>query len=179
MKAIQMSHDYNLRPYILNIGGGFPIRLHDRVPHIKEIANIIKKHIQKWDKKGLGITEFSAEPGRFLIATAGILETKIIGMIYKKHKLWVYLSGGLFSGMFEVINGTIKYPIRSDKKAKLKRAILCGPTCDGLDILYETYVPDPELGDKLYFLHTGGYTHVYASNFNGLNDPIIEIKENL
>ena len=179
IRAIQMSHAYGLRPHILNVGGGFPIQFNSDIPSIKEISYIIKMHTEKWNQRGLGITQFAAEPGRYLISPAGILETEIIGTVKKNNKYWVYLSSGLFSGMLESINERIRYPIKSNKTAKLKDVILCGPTCDSLDILYKALIPDPVVGDKLYFLNTGGYTHVYASNFNGFNHPAIEVRENL
>ena len=177
-QAIQMSRSYGLRPHILNIGGGVPIQLYGKVPSINEISDIVKTHTKKWEQKGLGITQFAVEPGRYLVAPAGILETKIIGTVKRNNKHWVYLSSGLFSGMLETINGSIRYPIKSNKTAKLKNVVLCGPTCDSLDILYEASIPDPMVGDKLYFLNTGGYTNVYSSGFNGFNGPVIEVKRN-
>ena len=177
MKAIQMSHTYGFKPYILNVGGGFPIRLMDSVPSIKEISDTIRTHLNQWEQKDLGITQFAAEPGRYLIAPAGTLETEIIGVAKRKNKQYVYLNCGLFSGMLETIHERIQYPIRSEKAANLKKVLLCGPTCDGLDILYETRIPEPNVGDKLYFLHTGGYTNVYSSNFNGFNSPVVQVKE--
>jgi ornithine decarboxylase len=88
---------------------------------------------------------------------------------------WVYLDAGLFNGLIETINESIKYPIvtsKDDPNSKEAKVIIAGPTCDSMDILYEDYkywLPlDLTIGDKVYFLSAGAYTASYASVcFNG------------
>ncbi|MBT3371257.1 MAG: hypothetical protein HOA08_06750 [Rhodospirillaceae bacterium] len=55
-------------------------------------------------------------------------------------------------------------------------AVLAGPTCDSVDILYQPdgyEMPlDLAIGDRVRFLSTGAYTTTYASvGFNGF-DPL-------
>ena len=73
------------------------------------------------------------------------------------------------------MNESIKYPIITDKDEECKKygeAIVAGPTCDSMDIMYEDYrcsLPiNLKQGDRVYFLSTGAYTSSYASvEFNG------------
>ena len=171
-RAIQLSHHYGLKPNSINIGGGFPIKYDKDIPHLQEIYQKIYRHIQLWNKEKLGITQFLAEPGRRLVGPAGILKSSIIGISRKEDTQWVHLDSGLFSGMMETIYGNIRYPILSAKKGgKLQKVHLCGPTCDGLDVLYEAMIPQPEVGDELHFHNTGAYTNVYSTHFNGFQPP--------
>ena len=170
-RSIQLSHSYGLRPRSVNIGGGFPIQHKKGVPELKDIHQIIQRHTQTWEKEKLGIRELIMEPGRFLVGTSGTLKTTIIGVSKRNGVQWVYLDCGLFSGMMETIHGSIEYPIISTGEGELEKVQLCGPTCDGLDILYEARIPRPRLGDHLYFANAGAYTNVYGTRFNGFRPP--------
>ena len=174
-RSIQMSHNYALEPFAINIGGGFPIKYNRIVPNLQDIYNKINQHLQIWKKKKLGIHEFLTEPGRYLVGSSGVLETTIIGISQKRDKCWVHLDSGFFSGMMETIHGSIQYPTLSTRKAQLQKVHLCGPTCDGLDILYEVEIPKPKVGDQLYFKNTGAYTNVYSTHFNGFCPPKVEV----
>ncbi len=179
-RAIQLSHRYGLKPDSINIGGGFPIKYDKDIPHLQEIHQVVYRNIQLWNKEELGITQFLAEPGRCLVGPAGILKSTIIGISQKEDTKWVYIDSGLFSGMMETIYGNIRYPILSAKGGgELQKVHLCGPTCDGLDVLYETMIPQPEVGDELHFHNAGAYTNVYSTHFNGFEPPkVFFLEEN-
>ncbi|MDQ7081622.1 MAG: hypothetical protein Q9N34_00415 [Aquificota bacterium] len=38
-------------------------------------------------------------------------------------------------------------------------------------IARQVYLPEPEIGDRVYILSAGAYTTVYASEFNGFPKP--------
>ena len=86
---------------------------------------------------------------------------------------WVYIDAGKFNGLIETIDESIKYPVITEKDGgKEGLTIIAGPTCDSMDIMYETEkyrLPvDLKQGDKIYWLSTGAYTSTYASvAFNG------------
>lgn len=171
--AFMMAREFGLNPHILNIGGGFPTYLGREVPNVKEIAEIIFEQIAIWQKKGLQLSEIIAEPGRFISGSAGTLVTRIVGKAERDNGTWVFLDTGVFTGLMETIDG-ITYPVLSNGSGELKKVILCGPSCDSVDTMYETELPDPEEGDLLYLQGAGAYTTVYASNFNGFGGPAIE-----
>jgi len=117
------------------------------------------------------------EPGRYMVGDAGTIVTKII-LISKKSVLnqyeWMYLDCGVYNGLMETLDESIKYPIFTEKEnsAGKKEYIIAGPTCDSLDTLYQNfkYLLPSNLkdGDKLYFLTTGAYTSTYSTiAFNG------------
>ncbi len=156
----------------LNIGGGFPIQLNNKVPTVEQIAKVIYDNIQKWKKydKHISIQNIIAEPGRFIIGSAGVLKANIIGVTIRKKIPWVFLNTGLFSGMMETMEG-IQYPIITNAEGKLYKQVLCGPTCDALDKLYTVKLPIMDVHHNIYFMGTGAYSSVYASEFNGFRGP--------
>ena len=158
---------------MINIGGGFPATyLEPTQPldvYTSEITRFLKEDF------GEELPEIFVEPGRSLTADAGLLVAEVV-LVSKKSKnnlyRWVYLDVGMFGGMIETIGEAIKYPIYFEKDCPAEEIILAGPTCDSMDVMYETYkykMPTSvEPGDRPYVLTTGAYTHSYSSGyFNG------------
>ena len=165
---------------LLNIGGGFPVAYLKAVPDIKNFAKTIQHAIRQYFKK---TPILMMEPGRYLVAEAGILVTETM-LVTRKHEAesrWVYLDVGVFGGLTEAAAEATKYPIFCDKTADSdSEVILAGPTCDGRDILYEHYryeLPDTlALGDRLYLLNAGAYTVSCGSvAYNGFKPIAVSI----
>lgn len=158
---------------MINIGGGFPANYVDPTYSVKEYAEEIQRFIR--EDFGDDLPQIILEPGRSLVADAGVLVSEVINISRKsKNNLyqWVYLDVGKFGGMIETIDESIKFPIYFDKEGLSEEIILAGPTCDSMDIMYEHYkyhMPDTIIpGDKAYIFTTGAYTQSYSSvNFNG------------
>ena len=72
--------------------------------------------------------------------------------------------------MMETIDG-ISYPMLFSSTAEKETAMLCGPSCDSVDKMYEAQIPKAKPGDAVLFLSAGAYTSVYASDFNGFLGP--------
>jgi ornithine decarboxylase len=158
---------------MINIGGGFPANYVDPTLDLEQYASEITRFLK--DDFGDEIPQIILEPGRSLVADAGVIVSEVV-MVSKKSKNniydWVYLDIGKFGGMIETIDESIKFPIFIDKTGMSEEVILAGPTCDSMDILYEHYkyhMPDTLApGDKAYIFTTGAYTQSYSSvNFNG------------
>jgi ornithine decarboxylase len=116
------------------------------------------------------------EPGRYLIADAGLLRTEVL--LIARHgnhdrRRWVYLDAGRYNGLAETQGEAIRYPIRTPHDAGASEpVVLAGPTCDSTDIIYDRAnyaLPlDLAIGDTIDFLSAGAYTASYASvEFNG------------
>ncbi|MDH4263014.1 MAG: type III PLP-dependent enzyme [Spirochaetia bacterium] len=181
-EAALMAETYNLKPEILNIGGGFPINLGRDVPTVKDIANVVYKAINDLEKKGIVFEKFYAEPGRFISGSAGTLCTRVIGVgdrdIKGQSEKWVFLDTGVFSGLMETIDG-ITYPLYSNGSGEIERVMLCGPSCDGADKMFKAFLPSPKVGDIIYMYGTGAYTMSYSSNFNGIEPPSVSFVDKI
>lgn len=175
--ALQIAKEYNLNPQSLNIGGGFPIELAQQIPAIDEIAAVLNQELARWQEQGYSPQEIFAEPGRFISGSAGWLVAKVIGIAERDLKgnrtKWVYLDVGVFNGMMETIDG-FEYPIYSSGSGAYEKVLLCGPSCDSVDKMFEVFLPTPKVNDILIFVGAGAYTTVYASNFNGFAMPQTE-----
>ncbi len=158
---------------MINIGGGFPANYVDPTFSVNEYAEEILRFIR--EDFGDNLPEIILEPGRSLVADAGIIVSEVVNISRKsKNNLyqWVYLDVGKFGGMIETIDESIKFPIWFPREGLAEEIILAGPTCDSMDILYEHYryhMPEGvQPGDKVYIFTTGAYTQSYSSvNFNG------------
>ncbi len=158
---------------MINIGGGFPASYVDPTFDVEEYITEIMRFIE--EDFGDNIPDIILEPGRSLVAGAGLLVSEIVNIARKsKNNIyqWVYLDVGKFNGLIETIDESIKFPIYFEREGLADEIILAGPTCDSMDILYEHYkyhMPEGTLpGDRVYIFTTGAYTQSYSSvNFNG------------
>jgi ornithine decarboxylase len=168
---------------VLNVGGGFPGIYQKRMPAISRYGEAITESLRRhFDPLYHGwLPRVIAEPGRYLVADAGVLRTEVVLVSRKREsddKRWVYVDCGKFGGLAETLDESIRYRIRTPHDQAVENGapdgavILAGPTCDSADVLYERtdYRMSIALaeGDKLDFLSTGAYTTTYASvAFNG------------
>ncbi len=165
------THDIKLRQ--INMGGGFPAayvnRTHEISHYCKEITHFLKEDF------GDDMPEIMLEPGRSMVGESGVIVSEVV-LISRKSRYglhrWVYTDIGVFGGLIETLGESIRYPIYTERQGKPEEAVIAGPTCDSMDILYEdNKVPLPmslEPGDRLYWMSTGAYTTSYSSiAFNG------------
>ena len=161
---------------LINLGGGFPAHYLQPTHELEVYANEITRRLD--EDFGDNLPEIIIEPGRSLVADAGVIVTEVV-MISKKSVLnqheWLYIDCGKYNGLSETIDEAVKFPIFLEKQSSVKERkefILAGPTCDSMDILYQDYKysfpADLKEGDRLYFFTTGAYTTTYSSiEFNG------------
>ncbi len=169
-----LEDEEGIRLSMINMGGGFPAHYIQPTNELKEYASEITRYLQ--DDFGDDIPMIILEPGRSLVGDSGILTSEVV-LISRKNNTalerWVYIDAGKFNGLIETIEESIKYPVITEKDGgKEGLTIIAGPTCDSMDIMYETEkyrLPvDLKQGDKIYWLSTGAYTSTYASvAFNG------------
>ncbi len=157
----------------VNMGGGLPGDYIEKSQSIETYAEGISHYLEENFTEGM--PEIIIEPGRYIVADAGIIVSEVV-LSAKKSKTslerWVFSDVGKFNGLMESLNEAIKYPIFCEAKGELEEVIIAGPTCDSMDTIYEDYKyefpADLKPGDRLYWLSTGAYTASYCSvEFNG------------
>jgi len=158
---------------MLNIGGGIPARYTRESLSVKEIADYVKGLLNKYF--GMKTLELQMEPGRGLVAEAGILVTSVVGKAERfKGEKWIYIDGGVFHGLAETLGG-IRYsfylPDREERE--LEFFTVGGISCDSMDIVGQKIALPKgiDVGDRILILTAGAYTTVYASSFNGFPPP--------
>jgi ornithine decarboxylase len=162
----------NLR--MMNLGGGFPTRYRDDVPEIDQFGDAIMTAMT--EHFGNNLPEMVIEPGRFVVGDAGLVSAEVV-LVCRREPAdpvrWVYLDIGRFGGLAETEGEAIRYRITTDHDGSATGPVaIAGPTCDGVDIMYEksNYRLPLALtsGDKVALLSAGAYVTTYASQgFNG------------
>jgi ornithine decarboxylase len=170
--------DAGVNVRMVNLGGGFPVRYRDEVPEIEAFGDAIMGAMVK--AFGNALPEMLIEPGRFIVGDAGVVSAEVVLVSRKMENdpvRWVYLDIGRFGGLAETEGEAIKYQIATRHDGTETGPVtIAGPTCDGVDILYEksNYRLPLALvcGDRVELLSTGAYVTSYASQrFNGFAPP--------
>jgi ornithine decarboxylase len=167
-------------PSFVNLGGGFPGTYLDQMPPIHAYGTAISTALSR--SFGNSLEQLYIEPGRYMVADAGVLRTEVILVSQRSRdddQRWVYLDCGKFHGLAETMDEAIRYRIRTSHDGGPTGPVaIAGPTCDSADILYEK--TDYQLplalaeGDFLDIMSTGAYTTTYSSvGFNGF-PPLAE-----
>jgi len=168
-----LKEDEKIELKMINMGGGFPANYVTRTNELTTYAQEITTYL--YEEFGTDHPEVILEPGRSLVANAGVIVSEVV-LISRKSRTalnrWVFTDVGKFSGLIETLDESIKFPIYCDRKGETEECIIAGPTCDSQDIMYEDYKIDLPLtltiGDRLYWFTTGAYTSSYSSvEFNG------------
>ena len=159
---------------ILNIGGGFPAFYGQPLPRTEDYAAEVIRMVRARFGEDVQVM---AEPGRGLVAEAGVICAEVL-LVSRKDQddlaRWVFLDIGKFSGLAETMDEAIRYQFetRHGEEAETGPCILAGPSCDSADVLYEKRPVQLPVnlrdGDRIRILCTGAYTSSYSSvGFNG------------
>jgi ornithine decarboxylase len=163
-----------LRPRLLNIGGGFPVRHVKPIPSIEVIGAVVNEGLKAFGDD----VQIIAEPGRYLVSDAGYFVCRVLGTATRAGKRWMHWDAGLFGGVIESSEG-LKYRIRTDRSGPDVAWTVGGPTCDSVDIVMrdEPMPSDLQEDDFVYIRNAGAYTTAYASQFNGFPLPEVRVFE--
>jgi ornithine decarboxylase len=150
---------------ILDIGGGFPAPYDAHVKPFEDLARMLNAEFERLFPPDV---EILAEPGRFLVATAGTLVAEVIGKAVRGGKRCYYINDGIYGTFSGVLFDHIPYHLKSFRKGKEEICAVFGPTCDALDtISVAENLPGLELGDFVYSENIGAYSHASSTWFNG------------
>lgn len=163
-----------LRPRLLNIGGGFPVRHVKPIPSIEVIGEVVNQGLKAFPEE----VQVIAEPGRYLVSDAGYFVCRVLGTAMRAGKRWMHWDAGMFGGVIETTEG-LKYRIRTERSGPDIAWTVGGPTCDSVDIVLrdEPLPSDLQEGDFIYIRNAGAYTTAYASQFNGFPLPEARVFE--
>lgn len=159
---------------IINIGGGMGITENpfEQGLDLTELDKIVLSFKQKFPQ-----LKFWMEPGRFLVANAGVLLAKVTQTKTKGNKGYIGLETGmnslirpsLYGAWHNIVNLT-----RLDDELDFTATIV-GPMCETGDILgIDRKVPQSSTGDVFLIANCGAYGFSMASRYN-LREPAKEI----
>jgi diaminopimelate decarboxylase len=152
----------------LDVGGGLGVRYHnEKVPALSAFAEAVAPSVQQ-----AGLT-LVCEPGRFLVANAGVLVTRVL---YRKH------AGGrdyviVDAGMTDFVrpshyNAHHDIVALRDGGRPVEVVNVVGPICESGDFLaLDRKLPPVQPGEYLAVLGTGAYGFVMSSTYNARPRP--------
>jgi len=152
----------------LDVGGGLGVRYHnEKAPSPKAFAQAVAPKIHA---AGLGLL---CEPGRYLVANAGVLVTRVL---YRKHsggKDFVVVDAGMndfvrpshYNAHHDIL------PLKDGARAEEVVSVV-GPICESGDFLaLDRKLPAVTPGEYLAVLGTGAYGFAMSSTYNARPRP--------
>jgi diaminopimelate decarboxylase/aspartate kinase len=158
---------------ILDLGGGFGIQENEKQASL-DIEEVDKSLMQF--KEAHPEYDLWVEPGRFLVATSGVLLTRVTQLKGKGQVRYVGVETGMNSFIRPALYGarhTIVNLSKLDKPAD-QTVNIVGPICESGDKLgIDRLFPESEEGDIILVANAGAYGYVMSSNYN-LREPAPE-----
>lgn len=152
----------------LNIGGGMPAAYaeNEDLPSFSDFAQAITPLVDNF--------ELILEPGRAIIADAGILVTRVLYTKFQGGQRLVIVDASMTELIRPMLYGTAHQivPLHHDPEAELFPTQVHGPVCETTDVMgRDVMLPELQSGDLLAILTTGAYGSVMSSNYNARPRP--------
>jgi diaminopimelate decarboxylase len=180
---MKRKHDFELKE--LSVGGGFAVQytLDSPVPPVSVYAEAIASTIiSKCHKLGLVLPRLVIEPGRFIVAQAGVaLYTVGVVKDIPGVRTYVSVDGGMGDNIRPALyQARLEAVVANRMKDKITgQFTIAGKFCESGDILIRDIgLPLPVAGDILAVAGCGAYSIPEAMNYNALFKPaIVLVKE--
>ena len=146
----------------IDLGGGLGVRYRDEEPPLA--ADYIKAVRERIDGRDLALV---FEPGRFIVANAGVLLTQVEYLKHTEHKDFAIVDAAMNDlirpALYQAwMNVTAVTPRDSEARAY----DIVGPICETGDFLAKDRQLALEEGDLLAVHSAGAYGFVMSSNYN-------------
>ena len=169
----------------LNLGGGFGIKYtkdDDPLPYdeyIKYVSEVVKNTAQK---RGLDIPFILMEPGRSVVAPAGVT-LYTVGSVkdIKGIRKYVSVDGGMADNPRYIMYESEYTAVVANRAnaPENDKVTVAGKCCESGDILLkDTMLAEAEPGDILAVMATGAYNYSMASNYNRIPKPAMVAVKN-
>jgi diaminopimelate decarboxylase len=154
----------------LDLGGGLGVAYHpeERASSIREFVGYLKERLVGTD------VELILEPGRSVVAEAGVLLATVLYEKQNGSKRFVILDAGmndlirpaLYQAHHEIV------PVVERRDAPVVVADIVGPVCETGDFFARNReIPEVHAGDLVAIRTAGAYGFVQASNYNSRRRP--------
>jgi ornithine decarboxylase len=154
-------------PELLNLGGGYPLQFTGQEPSIEDIAAVINAELDLLPDS----IQVMAEPGRYLVGSAGCLISQVVGTATRDSVRWVYLDTGVYGGLME-LSQNFPATLVSQRTGEAGAWTMAGPTCDSIDVLGKHRLPvNTKAEDIIFMPNLGAYCTTCACDFNGFPAP--------
>ena len=161
-------------------GGGWGVAYHGEElpnPSIESyVRGIGEAVIEGCQQRGLDLPHLHLEPGRSLVARAGVALYRVGAVKKRGGKTWLLADGGIADNprfaLYEARYSCL--PVTGLGRAQTGKVSIAGPYCESGDILIEDLLmPDVEEGELIAIPVAGAYQISMSSNYNGARRPAV------
>ncbi|MDR0278175.1 MAG: diaminopimelate decarboxylase [Paucimonas sp.] len=146
----------------LDLGGGVGVRYRDEEPPL--VSNYIQAIRERVGERDLALV---FEPGRYIVANAGVLLTRVEYLKHTEHKDFAIIDGAMNDlirpALYQAWMGVSAVKPRAGEGRSYD---LVGPICETGDFLAKDRVLNLAEGDLLAVQSAGAYGFVMSSNYN-------------
>lgn len=161
-------------------GGGWGVAYHeDELPQPSidaYVEFIAKRMVEGCQSRGLSLPRLHVEPGRSLVARAGVALYRVGATKKTPSRRWLMIDGGMADNTRPALYGA-RYsalPVQNPSREAAGPAWLAGPYCESGDVLIEDLpLPQIEVGELLAIPASGAYHINMGSNYNGARKPAV------
>ena len=175
VRQISFAGDWHFCP-----GGGWGVAYHeDELPnpsienYVRGIAEAV---VEGCRQRELDLPHLHLEPGRSLIARAGVAIYRIGSIKRRGEKTWLLTDGGMADNPRHALYGA-KYScltVAGLGREMNERVSIAGPYCESGDVVIENLpMPKVEEGELIAIPVSGAYHLSMSSNYNGAHRPAV------
>jgi diaminopimelate decarboxylase len=165
-------------------GGGWGVAYHeDELPdpsidsYVHGIAEAV---MEGCAQRGLELPHLHLEPGRSLVARAGVAVYRVGAVKRRKERTWLLVDGGMADNLRHALYGARYSCLTATgvERERTERVDIGGPYCESGDVLIEDlFMPRLEEGELIAIPVSGAYHISMASNYNGARRPAVLMLE--
>jgi len=178
-KEIGLNKEWHFSP-----GGGWGVAYHEDElpqPDIDDYVRIIaEKVIEGCKARALTLPHLHLEPGRSLVARAGVAIYKVGAIKRRGDKVWILTDGGMTDNPRYAMYGA-RYScltVAGVERESSEKVSIAGPYCESGDVVIEDlFMPKVEEGELIAIPVAGAYHLSMSSNYNGARRPAVLMLE--
>ncbi len=165
----------------IDLGGGIGVRYRNAITHellprekssegainLAALAKVMKGKLAHLD------CEISLEPGRFIVAEAGVLLTRVLYVKKTPGRTFVIVDAGMNDMMRHALYSAYHQIVPAELDGEeIETVDVVGPVCESTDAFaVQRVLPSVKKGDLLAILTVGAYGYSLASNYNSRLKP--------
>lgn len=178
MASLRERHDWT--PRTICPGGGWGVAYNEEdlpQPSIEDYVTLVAQHINEGcRRRELPLPRLQLEPGRSLVARAGVAVYQVGTVKQTAGRHWVLVDGGLADNARPALYGS-RYsalPVQHPERPGAGPVWIAGPYCESGDVLIQDInLPDVQPGELLAIPVSGAYQLSMANNYNGALRPAV------
>ena len=178
--AAMLRDDLGWTPQTLSPGGGWGVAYHEDdlpQPAVEAYVAFVGHHlVQECQRRNLPLPRLQLEPGRSLVARAGVALYRVGAVKQTATRRWLLIDGGLADNprpaLYDARYSAL--PVSEPLQENGGPTWLAGPFCESGDILIKGLaLPALAAGALLAVPVTGAYQLAMGSNYNGARRPAV------